>query len=261
MIVINNAQEKLPLSETAAARREYRDGNSSVYEDEVVCEHFREMIVNGIHVLTLSCSPSDLTELAVGRLKTEGMIDNTDDIEKIFICGKGEICEVTLTKQLRAVQTVPREPSCCTGNKVYAETERKFPVLPCAEPDMRKVFELADRFGRDGKLHKSTGGTHSCYLHTGRDIVSFEDIGRHNAVDKAVGYMLMQGLDPACCMLFTTGRIADDMAVKAVMSGIPVLVSKSVPTHRAILTAKEHSLTLICKAWPDSCTVICDGGR
>ena len=83
----------------------------------------------------------------------------------------------------------------------------------------------------------------------------FEDISRHNALDKAVGHMLLTAADPAGCILYTTGRVPADMVQKAVMAGVPVLVSKSVPTDAAVELAEEYRLQLLCKAWPDSYTV------
>jgi FdhD protein len=70
-------------------------------------------------------------------------------------------------------------------------------------------------------------------------------------MDKAIGYALINGIPLNECILYTTGRVPTDMVKKAIMAGVPVLVSKAVPTDAAIKMAKEHSLTLICKAWPD----------
>ena len=83
-------------------------------------------------------------------------------------------------------------------------------------------------------------------------MASFEDIGRHNALDKAVGHMLLNNKEAEGCVLFTTGRVAADMVIKTVASGIPVLVSKAVPTTKALSLAKKYGLKLICNAWPDS---------
>lgn len=125
--------------------------------------------------------------------------------------------------------------------------------LPSVTPDPADVFSLAEHFQKDSSLHRNTSGTHSCYIRFGNgEILSFEDIGRHNALDKAVGAMLLKNEDPARCILYTTGRVAEDMAKKAIASGIPVLISKAVPTEAAVILAKESHLKLICRAWPDS---------
>ena len=85
----------------------------------------------------------------------------------------------------------------------------------------------------------------------GEILFAAEDIGRHNAMDKVIGYAAMQGLQREECILYTTGRVPTDMIKKVVMSQIPVLVTKAVPTDAAVEMARACNLTLICKAWPD----------
>jgi len=77
-----------------------------------------------------------------------------------------------------------------------------------------------------------------------------EDIGRHNAFDKVVGWALLNGVDLAKCMLYTSGRVPSDMASKAIRAGIPILVSKSVATDQGVALARAYGLTLICEAKP-----------
>ena len=85
-----------------------------------------------------------------------------------------------------------------------------------------------------------------------------EDIGRHNAVDKAVGYAVLNDIPLSECMIFTSGRVPVDMVEKVIVAGIPVLVSKSVPTAESVELAEECNLKLICKAWPDQCEIFAD---
>ena len=111
---------------------------------------------------------------------------------------------------------------------------------------------MADEFAKDSGLHRQTGGTHSCYLGIeGKCLCHMEDIGRHNALDKCIGYALRENLDLKKCILFTTGRVPTDMVQKVIAAGIPVLASKAVPTDQAVQLAEKYNLTLICRAWPD----------
>lgn len=111
-------------------------------------------------------------------------------------------------------------------------------------------------------MHRQTGGTHSCYLGV-RDkyVCSMEDIGRHNALDKCIGYALLEQLELSECILFTTGRIPTDMVQKVIAAGIPVLASKAVPTDQAIELAKKYHLNLICRAWPDRMEIYHDARK
>ncbi len=215
------------------------DGTVKDSEDVIIHEHLVEISINRVPAMRLSCTPEDLAELITGRLYTEGIIDRISDVEQLCIGETGSEAEVTLKHHLTTVQ------------------KRRMKVLKNAVTDYEAVFALTRRFSEDSKLHRLTGGTHSCYLYLpGGSIVSFEDISRHNAMDKAVGYALLNDTDLSECMLYTTGRVPGDMVIKAVMAGVPVLISKSVPTDEAVRLSREYGLTLVYGAWPDSCRTI-----
>lgn len=127
--------------------------------------------------------------------------------------------------------------------------------------DPRQVLDLARAFAEDTPLHHATYGTHSCYLALdGALRLACEDLGRHNALDKAIGHALDAGLPRERCLVFSSGRIPMDMVSKVIRAGIPVLATKSMPTDLAVRTARETGLTLICCARPDSLKVFSDPG-
>ena len=297
----------LPTTAAVSCQVVTAEGSVQEWEMEIVCEKELEVSVNGIPAFRLTCTPQHLTELVLGRLRTERIIDTVDEVEHLFLCGEGNIAEVRLREDIEFRPYSGAEPTCCTGNRQLMEradsgsnyeppkngnserrsdttengnsesrsdttengdSERRFGTPENAEaapthvtpvdPSPADVFALTEQFRADSALHRSTGGTHSCYIRFGDGrILSFEDIGRHNALDKAVGAMLLEGMDPADCMLYTTGRVAADMVTKAIGAGIPVMISKAVPTEEAVILANKNGLTLICRAWPDSYTRFC----
>ena len=85
-----------------------------------------------------------------------------------------------------------------------------------------------------------------------------EDIGRHNALDKAVGRALIDGVDLRQCVLFSSGRIPADMMEKAIRAGVPLLASNAVPTDRAVALARAYRVVLICTARSDSMNIFAD---
>ena len=94
----------------------------------------------------------------------------------------------------------------------------------------------------------STHAVHSCLLlRAGRILYRCEDLGRHNALDKAVGCALTEGVPLAECVLFTSGRVPVDMVRKAIRAGVPALVSKSMPTVQSLELAEEYGLKLFIR--------------
>ena len=234
-----------------------KDGNTSNRECRIVKEHFLELLVNERLVMKLVCTPSNLVELVVGRLISEGYIESTEDVEYIYICESGKHVRVFLkepvTEKLKLTQAVEETATCCTDNKVFWNNSNlKKNRLEKVKWNSEWIFGLANEFASGSRIHKATQGTHSCYLGVkGEILFAAEDIGRHNAMDKVIGYAAMQGLQREECILYTTGRVPTDMIKKVVMSQIPVLVTKAVPTDAAVEMARACNLTLICKAWPD----------
>ncbi|MCM1112620.1 MAG: formate dehydrogenase accessory sulfurtransferase FdhD [Muribaculum sp.] len=235
---------------------------------EIPREHRLELVVNERRIARLVCTPGDLEDLVAGRLITEGIVSDLSEIERIWICESGSRAKVFLNKDVAFEAGLAEEPTCCTDNRVFwgkraaqgggalSRIERRAAWKP------EWIFAMADAFAEDFQLHKRTGGIHGCLLGVeGKVVCRTEDIGRHNALDKAVGYGARAGLAPGKCMLFTTGRVPTDMVRKAVAAGIPVLISKAVPTKEAVEMAEEYGLTLICRAWPDSFEVYAGGGE
>lgn len=223
-------------------------------ECRILKEHHLEVYVNEQLVVRLVCTASDLEQLVIGRLITERIISDVSEIEQLYLCDSGNRVRVFLKNKVIFNSAQREEPSCCPDNRVLLSREKiSFVPLPKAVCRPEWIFHLVNAFAEDSGLHRSTGGTHSCMLAVGDEVLfKTEDIGRHNAMDKAIGFAAQQRLCPAECILFTTGRVPTDMVRKAVAAGIPVLVSKAVPTEDAVEMAKNYGLTLICRAWPDS---------
>lgn len=231
------------------------DKSSFMRKSQVTIEHFMEIYVNEQLVLKLVCTPQNLVELAAGRLVSEGYITGSKDVESIYICESGQRAKVFVKNDIILRDRINREPTCCTANLQLLSPENGQEMKQLLKADYRPewIFELAKDFAGGSSIHKKTKGTHSCYLMcAGKIIFSAEDIGRHNALDKAVGYILLNGYDSKQCILFTSGRVPVDMVEKVIRAGIPILVSKAVPTDEAVQMAENYNLTLICKAWQDS---------
>ena len=241
-----------------SARVLYPDGSSRPGDISVLSEHVLTVIVNEKPVYRLVCTKSHIRELVYGRLLTDGLIGDAEEIVKIYICEMENRARVFLDHMISWEETIREDLTCCTGNKVYASSERKteLKTLSGSKWHPEWVFRLAGEFGKGTELHRLTGGNHICFLaREGQTCFVSEDIGRHNSVDKAVGYALLHQIPLSECLLFTSGRVPVDMVEKVIAAGVPVLISKSVPTKESLELAKEYGLTLICMAWPDQCVL------
>ncbi|WP_425595005.1 malto-oligosyltrehalose synthase [Pseudomonas citronellolis] len=109
------------------------------------------------------------------------------------------------------------------------------------------VDALAAAMSAGLPLYQATHAVHSCFvLHEGRILCACEDIGRHNALDKAVGSTLLAGVPLSECVLYTSGRVPMDMVRKAIRAGVPALVSKTMPTVQSLELAAEYGLQFVC---------------
>ena len=248
-----------------AAIRVCPDGTNSTVHDAVQAENLLSVYVNDILTMQLGCSVTNLAELVVGRMFTEGLISSADEVDCLSICEQSLRADIYLSDRTadlsrKAVQSVP---TCCTMNRTvneyFAQDDELVAVKPL-ELDAEWVFRMTRVFLQDKTGHARTRGVHSAYLSTKNEMLCMrEDIGRHNALDKVIGWALMNEVDLSRCMLFTSGRIPTDMAVKAIRSGIPILATKTVATDKAVELARNYCLTLICEATPQSFDILNDG--
>ena len=237
------------------------DGQTKTKETSVISEHTLNVIINEQPIYRIVCTKDHLRELVTGRMVTDGIIKKKDEIYNIFFCKYENEASVFLNSDFSCEETLVKVPTCCTGNRVFFSKEQGNILQRLPEYDLKSewIFELAEEFAQGAPVHDLTGASHICILsRKGKIIFKAEDIGRHNAVDKAVGYAVLNDIPLSECMIFTSGRVPVDMVEKVIVAGIPVLVSKSVPTAESVELAEECNLKLICKAWPDQCEIFAD---
>lgn len=253
------AQPTLASCEYALCRP---DGSASTVQSQTQHEHLLSIVMNGQLAFTLTCTPQYLLELTLGRLFSEGLISDISDVASIHGCQKGDVVKVKLHDGAPFEQAKAVRVSTCNDAREAHLARRRRLELPPLEPavfDRRWVFAAAEAFAQDTPMHQRSRGAHSCSLAQGRRMLfSCEDLGRHNAFDKAIGWGLRNGVDFRRCFAITSGRVPTDMAAKAVRAGIPVLLSASVPTDAALQLAHEKNLTIIGRIKPDGVAVYHD---
>ncbi|MCR5301372.1 MAG: formate dehydrogenase accessory sulfurtransferase FdhD [Lachnospiraceae bacterium] len=235
-----NDERNLYMARTASVI----DANGSISEEGIILlkEHELEILIGDKQVMKIMCTKQDLKELVYGRLLTEGYIESAEDISDFRLSGD----------ENKAFVTVSGRPGCARSGDLKLEK------MPPADYRPEWIFTLAHRFEKGTVLHELTSSTHSCMLaKEGEVLFTCEDIGRHNAIDKAIGFGLISGIQLSSCLLYLSGRVPSDMARKAIAAGIPIVASKSDPTAQALDLAHKYGLLIIGTAYPDSIKVYC----
>lgn len=203
----------------------YEDGNVFESVEEVVEEKRYEVIVNEKLYYNLTCSPFNVLELLVGNMWMRNLIDNKDDIKSIDI-GE-EVIKVWLNIE---VKNIKREYK--SVDSALTLPKEKVPKL------MKKLQDRANLFSK-------TGGVHNAGLSDGEELIVFmEDIGRHNTVDKLMGYCILNEIDISDKIIVFSGRIPFEIINKLSMIGVPIFISKSAPTSLGVDMAKKYNITI-----------------
>lgn len=242
--------------------------------ESVVCESPVELRLNGRSHTILMASPVQLEELALGHCLSEGVVDRAGQVEGMA-AGQTELPGIgpahwvdlavspELARRAKLRRAAPAATSCALCG---LESFRDLPSQLTPVADSGLVVELGSLFGLLGAMEeaqgvfRNTGGTHAAALGTpqGQVISVAEDIGRHNALDKALGLALSrQGRDfaPGNCLAMLSGRLSYEMALKVARVGIPLVASVSAPTALCVRLLDSLNITVVAFCRPPRATV------
>ena len=217
-------------------------------DSETIVETPVSLTVNGQVWLTFMCTPVDLEAMAIGFLYNEGMIETMHEVEDVRVCEHGDNVDIWLNHSVEQ-PTSWRRTSGCTGGVTAVDALARVDVSfngdkPRVPPEA--IGRLLEQFFESQVLYRETGGVHTSALSDGEKIViSAEDIGRHNTLDKISGLCLMNDISPETKILITTGRISSEMLQKAARMNAPVLISRTSPSSLSIEMAERYGITLI----------------
>ncbi|TAL36716.1 MAG: formate dehydrogenase accessory sulfurtransferase FdhD [Spirochaetes bacterium] len=229
---------------------EYRNGLISPAEIPVSAEYAVTLSVNGNPFVSIACSGSDFRELAMGHLLAEGVILSAGDVVSLEI-DEGALAVNAVTVQSdEMIDRLFRIRSIASGCGQASTGDGGDGLAPIPSVPRMKAALLTECMGTFLKLseaHTLTHGVHSAALYSaeGERMFFFDEIGRHNAVDKVLGRALLERVQISRCMLLSTGRLSSEIVYKAVRAALPVLVSRAAPTTRAVELARRYNVMLV----------------
>ena len=229
--------------------KKYQKNELSVQKDHIIKEQRANIFVNGEHYISLMCLAQNLKELVVGFLFSEGVIGAYQDIAAIDAASADSI-NITVGNSPKNAQTGQRVmvSGFAQGsvNLPFFDYKNLQQLTGPLKLNPAEIIKMAASFNKQSELFKKTGAVHSCalLLPDGTNIF-FEDIGRHNAIDKIIGQALIQDISVKDGILLTSGRISSEILIKAAKLGIPAIISISAPTSMAVELAQKINMTLI----------------
>jgi len=254
------------------------DRNGELQNDELIAEEPLEIRISGETLAVTMRTPGDDLELVLGFLHGEGVIAFSGDVSSITHCAKDPNDEESKKNTMEVVLapgvTPPIDPesgmfakrgtltssACgvCGRRAIEDLLARVEPLTTEVNVPHEVVVETVRALKQRQPLFRATGACHAASLTTltGVHIATYEDVGRHNAVDKAIGHCLrVDALPLSNHMLVVSGRCSFEIVQKAVMARIPVIAAVSAATSLAVKLAKASNITLAGFVRDDAMTV------
>lgn len=234
-----------------------KDGEVFTFDDDLTVEEPLEIHVDGLPYAVTMRMPGQDLELVAGFCATEGLVRSADDLLRLEHCAKGHdrvLVELRPEARERTAACERRrdfvsKSSCglCGKEKmedIYADVP---PVSGADAVTMADVLRLKADFETRKTIFPVTGSTHQAavYARGGECLAFAEDVGRHNALDKAVGRVLLDGRRADAHLVLVSSRLSFEMVQKAVVLGAQVLAGVSAATTLAAAFAESKNLTLV----------------
>ncbi|MFW9850385.1 MAG: formate dehydrogenase accessory sulfurtransferase FdhD [Candidatus Thorarchaeota archaeon] len=223
-------------------------------DDLVAIETALEVRINKEFIAAFVCSPGLEKELSIGYLLSTGVIESVDDIDEIRYSANRCIITVNddvAAKTQRGFSQIRRFIGTeCSAPEILKELRSAsgIPVISrIIDINLQDLHDASILLRDSQEGRKKTGALHGAIVkEIGSDKYTIaEDIGRHNAIDKAIGLAVGQGLDLKQSLVFTSGRLTADVVSKCAWASIPLLLSYAVSTDSGVKFAQKANLTLI----------------
>ena len=230
------------------------DQNGQPIDTRVVVERPLTLFLNGQEIVTMMTIGDYPEYLGIGYLVNQNMLLPDDEITGVDYDDDIETLVVRTKRKTNFEEKLKKKTltSGCAQGTVFGDLMEKFEDVRLPADAILKtswLYGLAKKINTTPSLYLTAGAIHGCVLcEQDRPLIYMEDVGRHNAIDKIAGYMVMEGISPAGKIFYTTGRLTSEMVIKTVQMGIPILISRSGFTAWGVELARKAGLTLIGRA-------------
>jgi FdhD protein len=221
---------------------------------DVVAERPLTLFLNAREIVTMMTIGDHPELLAVGYLSNQGMLEPGDEILAVDYDDDIQTVVVRTARETNYEDKLKKkvQTSGCAQGTVFGDLMEEIEGIRLS-PDARLktswLYSLTHKINTTPSLYLKAGAIHGAVLcEEDRPVLYMEDVGRHNAVDKIAGYMLLNDVVPDNKIFYTTGRLTSEMVLKTVKMRIPVLVSRSGFTAWGVELARQTGLTLIGRA-------------
>ncbi|HLS69403.1 MAG TPA: formate dehydrogenase accessory sulfurtransferase FdhD [Kiloniellales bacterium] len=243
-----------PQDARLTSRVEGVDEKGRRVETSVVTERPLTLYLNRQEIVTMMTIGDHPDYLAVGYLLNQNMLRADDEIEAVDHDEELDVVVVRTRRETDYEEKLQKriQTSGCGQGTVFGDLMERFDEIRLPEEARLHtswLYALTRKINSAPSLYLEAGAIHGCVLcQEDRPLIYMEDVGRHNAVDKIAGYMLLEGITPADKIFYTTGRLTSEMVIKTVQMGIPILASRSGFTAWGVELARQAGLTLIGRA-------------
>lgn len=219
----------------------FKNGRPTETKEKVVKDETVTLTINGNISRSMSAIEDSLEEFAVGYLVNENMVKSLKDIKSI------EIDETKINVEIDDTLLKTNETVLCSDSA--GGWRSKIKEVNSVESDLQvSVHELIDRIEElkdNAEIWQATGGTHVAGIVFEDQFVVKEDVSRHVAVDKVIGYGILNGFDLNKSYVIYSGRMPADMVIKMTRAGVPILASNAAPANSGYNIAKKGNITLV----------------
>lgn len=228
--------------------RQLSGGRFDPAEASVIIEKELPVYVNGTHLFTASIAPGLEKEFVAGYLFGQGLINRVSDIASLDIENDGAKVMLKNGKKASPVTIKASFRIVSGGGKTaYFDAPRLPQINSPVKVNKKDIFQAMNTLFEKAALYGETEGVHAAGLFTpeASPLCIVEDIGRHNTLDKVIGYALLNKIDCSKVFLVSTGRMSSEMVMKICRAGIPLVATKTAVTDKGLEIGKKCGLTII----------------